>query len=164
MSHGSVNTRRAYSLIELLLALSSSAILVAAMGSTIVLAARAVPPGDSASAGIAEANAALQRISDDASVGLALMTGSNMIAFGVPDYTGDGSPDIAVYQIQDGQLTRGDTMNDSDATVLADNVLSLTGTPGTGSQPYYRTLTIVLEVESVGPIRTTVELMPRPSR
>ncbi|MFG0307319.1 MAG: type II secretion system protein J [Phycisphaerales bacterium JB040] len=158
--------RRGYTLLEMLLAMGASTVLIAAMGSVIVLTSTAVPAGDSRSELAAQANAALQRVADDASVALAVNIQPDLLALAVPDRDGDGSPDIVVYQVGAGGLSRGERADDPDGVVLAEGVTSLTASPDFGlrGDGRLRSLRIALGVDSVGTLLTSAETLPRPSR
>jgi hypothetical protein len=90
--------RRAFSLLELLLALSISTTLLAALGSLLVFALRAVPTGSSPAERALSAAAALEQISADLAVAISVtQAAGNAITFTVPDRTGDNIPDTIQY-------------------------------------------------------------------
>lgn len=91
--------RRAFTLIELLMAVGLVGVLAVGVGGTLALAVRAVPTAKSVSSGASASASVLARLSTE----LELATGINgagpaFIEFVVPDRTGDGADDVIRYE------------------------------------------------------------------
>jgi prepilin-type N-terminal cleavage/methylation domain-containing protein len=116
--------RRAFSLIELMVASSIIAVLLIAVQSTIMLAAHSVPAANARSTALVTASAALEQLNADLTYAAAFSARSaTSVTFTVPDRTGDGLPDTITWSwdaTAKGLLTR--QFNGGAAITMAANV------------------------------------------
>lgn len=90
--------RRAFSLVELLVALSVLSILMLAMGSAVVLSAKALPSPDSPNTAVLRAARALDHLADDLRGAVHITHASaTTVTFVVADRSGDGAPEVITY-------------------------------------------------------------------
>jgi prepilin-type N-terminal cleavage/methylation domain-containing protein len=87
---------RGFTLIETVVALAVSSVLLLALGSTVLLASRAVPSGNETVIAEAEIQRSLAVMSSDIEVATAISATSGLILT-VPDRDGDGNPDTIEY-------------------------------------------------------------------
>ena len=118
--------RGAFTLLELLVAMTAASVLMAALGSVFVLASRALPQGQGELTSAPLAARALERLGADVACAVALPSGTATgLTVSVPDRTGDGSAETVVYA-WDGTpghaLTR--TVNGGASETLVSNVRS----------------------------------------
>ncbi len=91
--------RRAFTLIEIVLAMGVFSILAGALGGIMLLSARAVPSTSTAADKASVAAGVLARLSSELEVATAVLEGdSSGITFVIPDRTGDGSDDTIRYE------------------------------------------------------------------
>ncbi len=90
---------RAFTLVEVVLALGIMTILMGAMASALVIVARAVPDGTSPREAVADGAAAVDQIAAELHTAIAVSSRTDAsITFTVPDRTGDGVDDTIAYQ------------------------------------------------------------------
>ncbi|HRJ49728.1 MAG: type II secretion system protein [Phycisphaeraceae bacterium] len=121
-----VAMRRGFTLVELIVATAIMGILMAAVGSALMVAARAVPSPDSSEARAASATSAAREMAGEISQAITVTAASATgITFSVPDRTGDNAPETITYAITGTPLisvTR--TFNGGEATVIAQGLSS----------------------------------------
>jgi prepilin-type N-terminal cleavage/methylation domain-containing protein len=94
-----MRARRAFTLIEIVLAMGVFSILAGALGGIMLLSARAVPSTSTAADKASVAAGVLARLSSELEVATAVLEGdSRGITFVIPDRTGDGSDDTIRYE------------------------------------------------------------------
>jgi hypothetical protein len=116
--------RRGHTLIELVVAMTSAAVLTAGMGGTLYLASHALNDGGSNAVQQAKDRQVLERIMDDVELALLFSERTNTaIEFTVPDRDADGQPETIRYAWSG---VPGDPLtyeyNGSAPTVIADDV------------------------------------------
>lgn len=96
--HAAAPSRRAFTLVELTVSLAVASLLLAALGSLMMSAARAVPTGTSPAERTIAASATLDQLTADLTMATAItQAGANTITVTVPDRTGDAVPDTIQY-------------------------------------------------------------------
>ena len=115
---------RAFTLIEMLISLAILAIIAAAMGSTILLASKALDQDTGGGAATVAARRAADRVLAEVGSAVAFSERTDTaVAFTVPDRDGDGTPDTIRYAwsgVDGDPLTR--QYNGGAAEVVAENV------------------------------------------
>ncbi|MHC4993513.1 MAG: PulJ/GspJ family protein [Planctomycetota bacterium] len=93
-----MRTARAFTLIETVVAISIASVLLVGMGSTILIASKAMPDAESAQAEAVTAAIALERMDSDLRAMLRVIEHTdNAITFTVPDRDNDGAPERLRY-------------------------------------------------------------------
>lgn len=129
--------RRAFSLIEMVLSLGVIGVLIAAMGSSVLLATRTLPDagtGADASTAIARTLDAIR--SDLRTAKLAQLLDSETLVVSVPDRTGDGLDDLITYEwdgIEGDPLTRRVGAGDEVSLVASATLVEFVPITGTNS-------------------------------
>ncbi len=131
--------RRAFTLVETVTSMAISSILLLAMGSTIVVAARAVPSGDETVIREGAVERGLAVMESDIEIATAITSGPGGIELAVPDRDGDRTPDTITYEWDKGDrmVTRyrnGQAAEELFGPVLFGNVVRSTGDDGETTQ------------------------------
>jgi prepilin-type N-terminal cleavage/methylation domain-containing protein len=148
--------RRGFSLIEMVISLGVIGVLVAAMGSSVVLATRTLPDagsGSDASITIARTLDAIR--SDLRTAKLAQLLDTGTLAISVPDRTGDEVDDLIIYEwdgIAGDPLTRRVGTEAAVSLIASATLVEFTPITGTGSAQARMSCRIV-----VGGIEMTAE-------
>lgn len=128
--------RRGFTLVELIVATAIMGILMAAVGTALMVAARAVPSHDSNDARAASATSAAREMAGEISQAITVTAASATgITFTVPDRTGDEAPETITYAITGMPLisvTR--RFNGGEATVIAQGLSSAAFAYAVGSR------------------------------
>lgn len=118
--------RRAFTLVEVLLALALATIVLSALQSLIMIAGRAIPDLDGVQASTVAASDALERLTGEVSVAVEVLeVSATSITFSVNDWTGDDVLETIKYAwsgVAGDPLLRA--VNGGNATVLIDSVES----------------------------------------
>lgn len=139
---------RGFTLIEMVVATAIIGILMVAVGSAMVVAAKASPSATSAERLTAGANQAAQEIARELSQALTITTAaSDTVTFTVPDRTGDALPETITYACAGDTVTR--TINSAAAVEIARNVSSFNLGYTTGSRTSTSTSAAVEGAEQV---------------
>ncbi len=166
MSVARTNSRRGFSLVEMLVSLGIAAVLLLSMGSVMVLASRAVPETDNRAARSIEAARALELIADDLAYAEAVSV-STGVAFMVADRTGDGEPELIRFGVVEGTwaLAAKWSAAESGATVLVQGVsaFDVTLEQDEGASVAAE-LVLTLSDMPDEPFRRRVALLNRPGR
>lgn len=88
---------RAFTLIELTMAMTIAAVLLAALGSALVLSARAMPAAGDVRESLTRATAVLERISQEAAMAVGLSGDEHTLRLALPDRDGDGNTEEMRY-------------------------------------------------------------------
>ena len=90
--------RRGFTLLELLVAMTIFSVLLAGMGSALMLTRRAVPDGKKGTSAVVSAAGAMDRLAGDLSYATSIFTASpTELSFMVEDRNGDGSSEMIRY-------------------------------------------------------------------
>ncbi len=101
------HSMRGFTLIETVVAAGVSAILLLALGSTVMLASRAVPTGSEPLILNDRVERAIAMLRTDVAGAVDIQTDSGALLLAVPDRSGDGKPEFIVYALDGkGRLTR----------------------------------------------------------
>lgn len=104
---GVVRSKRGFTLIETMVATGVSAILLLALGSTVMLASRAVPTGSEPLILNDQVERAIAMLRTDVSEAIDIHTDAEKLVLAVQDRSGDGQPEFVVYERDGkGRLTR----------------------------------------------------------
>jgi|GEM_PF-3335454 len=127
--------RKAFTLVEVLLALALATIVLSALQALIMIAGRAIPDSDGVQASAVTASDALERLAAEVSVAVEVLdVSATSITFSVNDWTGDNRVETIKYGwsgVAGDPLLRA--VNGGDATVLIDAAESFSLTSGTTS-------------------------------
>lgn len=118
----SPRTRRAFTLIEMTIAIALTGIVSAGLMSALLFSIKAIPAAGDAGLTAARLDAASEFILADAMLASAVSGTASKITFTVPDQTGDAATDTVVYTVESGRLTR--VLNGGDPRTLATNLAS----------------------------------------
>ncbi len=140
--------RAGFTLIELVVASAIISILMAAVGSAVVIAAKATPAATSAERLTATANQVVQEIARELSQATTITTAAaQSVSFTVPDRTGDAAAETIIYRLNGRALER--VTNGGTAVILSDNVKAFNLGYTTGSRTSTTTTAAVEGPEQV---------------
>lgn len=116
--------RRAFTLIETVVALAVSSVLLLALGSTVLLASRAVPSGSEPVISEAWIQRSLAVMSSDIEIATSITVNSG-VTLTVPDRDGDGTPETIAYSWVGADKMVSRTRNGSAEEVLFGPISSM---------------------------------------
>ncbi len=146
--------RAGFTLLETVLAVSVSSVLLLALGSTVLVASRAVPTGNEALIYNAEIERALGVLRADFGEALGIQSSGFGITVAVPDRDGDGKPELIEYTITAKRvLTR--SVNRGPAYDLVGPFTNMTFLP-VQRDGRFTAVTITIDAPKASPTRRTV--------
>ncbi|GJM18655.1 MAG: hypothetical protein DHS20C14_08680 [Phycisphaeraceae bacterium] len=159
-----MTSRAGFTLIEMMVSLAVSSVLLLAMGSVMVLAARAIPDQDNRGARALEAARALEMIADDVAYAEELRFDPRMKVV-VADRTGDGTQEVVMYAVDADKILTASWRDPTDRAVpLVDNVASCDfKSENDGTVLTAVTVTLTLADMPAEPFERRIALVNRPA-
>ncbi len=150
---------RGFTLVETVVAVGVSSILMLALGSTVMIASRAVPSGDEPLIRAAQVERAFAFIRSDLEEAVGMRLDGATLHVAVPDRDGDGVGEVITYAFDDARLTRAHNLGPAE-TVLG-SIKALTFEPESVGDAVH-TVRLHVVMDNPGARTLTVRLLNTP--